>query len=213
MLSEMKMLLWKDFRLSRICILASIILTFVPYLFLFAPKVFFFMIWPISAYSSQLTMAILAGNIIACERFDRSAQFLAFQGASRKMVISSKLIICTIAFILVCAITLVLSLCLPWENYKITDMFLDVIASFALIGFCFFGCCWLWSSLLSSPAIAIALGFIMPFLILFTISATNYFFNFPKENTIGYWSCSIFAVAGLISLVAGTWHFLRSKES
>jgi ABC-type transport system involved in multi-copper enzyme maturation permease subunit len=54
-------------------------------------------------------MALLAGNIIACERTDRSAEFLAYQGASRKMVIGSKLILCTITFILICAISFVLS--------------------------------------------------------------------------------------------------------
>ena len=114
-MNEMRMLLWKDLRLSQVCLIAGIIAVFMPYLFLFIPESQYEIIWALSVFVSQATMAIMAGNIIACERSDRSALFLAYQGASRKKVVSSKLIICVFVFILVCMITSALSVLCPLE--------------------------------------------------------------------------------------------------
>ncbi|MGD0383126.1 MAG: hypothetical protein ABSA77_06355, partial [Thermoguttaceae bacterium] len=102
MMSEMKTLLWKDFQLSKLCLLAGMMFIVGPYMFIFDPYIpwyDFSHAWLISTMISQLTMGLVAGNIISCERADRSAAFLAYQGARRKMVIASKLTICTIALV------------------------------------------------------------------------------------------------------------------
>jgi hypothetical protein len=214
MMSEMKTLLWKDYRLSRLCIAAGIIFLIIPYTFFFYPYIQwdFNHAWFASAFVSQLTMALVAGNIIACERVDRSAAFLAYQGASRKMVVASKLIICTMTFISICAIAFVLSFwleILPRE----TDDFFMIQPFCASIGFCFFGCCWLLSAILMSAVPPIVLGFLVPVIIGLILNMTNYYLHWPDNNSYLYWYIGFSTATGLISLVAGTWCFLRRKES
>lgn len=214
----MKMLLWKDYRLSRVCILGGIMFVTLPYLILLLPYLSRFLrmdlypkfedAWAASALISQLTMVFLAGNIIACERADRSAEFLTYQGTSRKMVIASKLMLCTMAFVLICVIAFVLSIRLLSKQdilgYQIVC---------AATGICFFGCCWLLSSLVSSPAFAIVLGFPTPIIILITLSITTFYLHWFRDNECGIWYVAIATAAGLISLAAGTWYFLKSRES
>jgi hypothetical protein len=105
-------------------------------------------------------VALIAGNVIACERADRSAEFLAYQGATRAMVAASKMILCAMVYAAVCSVTFVTSLWLPetgvpypggyhycW-NYQLRA---------AATGLGFFGCGWLFSSFLTSPVLAVAL--------------------------------------------------------
>jgi threonine/homoserine efflux transporter RhtA len=71
--------------------------------------------------------------------------------------------------------------------------------------------------LLSSPAIAIAVGFLMPIIIACTLGTTLHYFNWPRDAVFGYWLVSLCSAScsasGLISLAAGTWYYIRSKES
>lgn len=215
MMDELKMLLWKDYRLSRICILAGIIFINVPYLFYFFPHIEWNInvAWPTSAFISQLTMTLLAGNIIACERVDRSATFLAYQGASRNMVVASKLIICATAFVSICAIHFVLSFWLKIDPHKLNDYRIIGIL-IAATGFCFFGCCWLLSALSSSSVVSIVFGLLPPMFIGFTLGMSCRYFKWPHDNIeLPFWYIAINFVTGLLSLVAGTWYFIRSKES
>jgi ABC-type transport system involved in multi-copper enzyme maturation permease subunit len=215
MMTEMKMLLWKDLRLSRICIVTGIIFIICPYLLFFFPYIewTYYCAWVVSTEVSQLTIALLAGNIIACERVDRSATFLAYQGARRKMVIASKLIICTITFVSICAISIILSFWLKGIRPEDVNEFRIGQTCIVTTGFCFFGCCWLLSALLSSSVNSIVLGLLPPIFIGITLSITSHFLHWPRIMEVPYWYIVFVTAAGLISLMAGTWHFIRSKES
>ncbi len=218
MTEEMKMLLWKDYRLSRLCLSAGVIIMILPYLMLFLPYIFhkfefnYEGAWGVSAVFSQLAIALLAGNIIACERADHSAAFLAYQGASRKMVVSSKLLICALTFILIWAIAIFLSFWLKIKAKEDQD-FLLVLSTIVATGFCFFGGCWLLSALLSSSVAAIVFGLLPPFFIIAALGFINYHLKLPSDNAIPYWYIALNIATSLISLVAGTWYFLKSKES
>jgi len=219
MIAEMRMLLWKDFRLSRLCIIAGIIFTIIPYLLLIFPYFFsyftdysFETAWVASAFVSQLAMAFIAGNIIACERADRSAAFLAYQGASRKMIVTSKMLFCTIVLVSICAISFILSFWIKLKPYEIKEV-LKFQIFIAAIGFCFLGGAWLLSNLFPSPVPAIVFGILSPICIFYGLSMTAFYFHWPVDSTIQYWYTAFNITAGLISLVAGTWHFIRSKES
>ena len=223
MIKEMGMLLWKDYRLSRICLFAGIMFIGLPYLFLIYPYkrgYDFSHAWQISTMLSQLTIALLAGNIIVCERADRSAAFLAFQGATRRKILASKLIICTIAYISICAISFGLihwgKLNLFWHGeWRPSDYddMLEMQTFSYVIGFCFFGSCWLFSCLLPSSISAIVFGFLSPAVISCILSASTHYFHWPKPSEFGHWTIALDIAVGLISLIAGTCYFLRSKES
>jgi len=231
MMKEMKMLLWKDYRLSSNCFIAGLAFIIMPYLLLFYPDVEFPGMWMFSTCLSQITMAILGGNIIASEREDRSAIFLNYQGASRKMVISSKLICCIFTFILIDAIAFIISLWIsskgfhhefgakPWE-------ILGIVSAFGLY---FFGSSWL-ISLFLRPMLAIVAGILSPYVIFYIVLILMHYVIVPFLGAV-FFTLDIEAheglgalvltitliisliLLGLISLVAGTWHFIKSKES
>ncbi|MGA2796906.1 MAG: hypothetical protein ABSE63_04960 [Thermoguttaceae bacterium] len=220
MMAEMKTLLWKDFRLSRMCLFAGIMFIVVPYMFMLYPYIRgmrgydFNNAWQISTMLSQLAIALLAGNIIVCERADHSASFLAFQGVTRRKIIASKLLICTIVFVAICAISTLMSI---WLKYSGPGKYEDPRDSQALcytIGFCFFGSCWLYSCLLPSPISAIVFGVLSPFFIALALNASSYYFNFVFTPR-GFEHCwlALNIMVGIICLVVGTWYFLWSKES
>ena len=215
MMTEMKTLLWKDLRLSELCLLAGMIFIIGPYMFMFNPYTYWYDFshaWLTSTVISQLAIALVAGNIITCERADRSATFLSFQGITRKKIITSKLLICSITFFLIFLISLVpsfwLELLRPNELHEMRQAQVIIYAT----GFCFFGCCWLMSDLLSGPVAAIVFGLFPPLFIVSGLGITSFYLNWPGNNE-EYWYIVFVTAAGLISLVAGTWHFLRSKES
>ena len=220
MMKEMGMLLWKDFRLSRMCLFAGIMFILVPYMFMLYPYMRgmrgydFNTAWQTSTMLSQLAIALLAGNIIVCERADHSASFLAFQGVTRRKIIASKLVICSIVFVAICAFSILMSI---WLKYSGHDKYEDPRDPQALsyaIGFCLFGSCWLYSCLLPSPISAIVFGVLSPFFIVLALNAYRYYFNFDftPRGFEHYW-LALNVMAGLICLMAGTWYFLRSKES
>jgi ABC-type transport system involved in multi-copper enzyme maturation permease subunit len=214
MITELKMLIWKDYRLSRLCMGAGIIFTVMPYLFFFYPYIQwdYNHAWMTSALVSQFTMALMAGNIIASERADRSAAFLVYQGATRKKVVASKLIICTMAFLSICTISFILSFWLTLRPQETKD--LSTVHPFcASIGLCFFGCCWLLSAILTSAVSSIVLGFLVPFIIGLILNVTNENLHWLDYNSYPYWYIGVASATGLISLVVGTWCFLRRKES
>jgi ABC-type transport system involved in multi-copper enzyme maturation permease subunit len=188
-----------------------------PYMLMFNPYIHgydFNDAWIISSMISQFTIALVAGNIIACERADRSAAFLAYQGVTRKKIIISKLIICSLTFMLIYVISFILSFWLETSTFRGTDELRIIYPNFFAIGFYFFGCCWLLSDLMTSPVAAIVFGFFPPFFIGCGLRITSFYLNWPRtDNEFTHWFIAFITAAGLISLVAGTWHFIKSKES
>ena len=140
----------------------------------------------ISIGLSQLTVAFVAGNIIACERVDRSAEFLAFQGATQNMIIISKLMICTITFISIWVIALYMRLWLKLnpEEFVIMRMILIMISA---AGFCVFGCCWLLSVLLTNVVANIVFGLISPLFVGLGLGLTGRYLHWPNEKSYEVW--------------------------
>jgi ABC-type transport system involved in multi-copper enzyme maturation permease subunit len=216
MIKEMRILLWKDWRLSELCVLAGIMFIISPYMPLIYPYIHsydFDHAWMISTAISQLTIALVTGNIIACERADRSAAFLAYQGITRKKILTSKLIICFITFMSIYVISSILSYGLDMSRFKDMDEFRMMQALIFSIGFCFFGCCWLLSDVLTNSVAAIVFGLFSPIFIISALGTTSFYFDWPGGKAAPYWYIAFFTAAGLISFVAGTWHFITSKES
>ncbi|MGA2061976.1 MAG: hypothetical protein ABSG67_15935 [Thermoguttaceae bacterium] len=217
MIAEMRILLWKDWRQSELCLLAGMMFIIGPYMPLIYPYIHgydFNSAWITSTAISQLTIALVAGNIIACERADRSAAFLAYQGITRNKILTSKLIICFITFTLIYAISCILSFWLDMSRFRDEmDEIRVMQAFFFATGFCFFGCCWLLSDVLTNPVAAIVFGLFPPLFIISGLSITSFYLDWPSGKAYPYWYIVFVTTTGLISFVAGTWHFITSKES
>ena len=213
MIREMRMLLWKDFRLSKLCLLTGVMLIVAPYAYMLCPLPFWYDFrhaWITSTTISQLAIALIAGNIIACERATRSSSFLVYQGTTRKRIVASKLIICLAALVLVYAVSLMLSVGLSFSKFGDASETRTIGLIIFSAGGCFFGACWLLSDLMTSSPAAIVFGILFTFVLYCAAGITYMQFNWFNNP---YWLIPWFLAPGFISLVVGTWHFTRSKEA
>lgn len=209
----MRLLLWKDYRLSRAILPAGVLLAVGPYLFA-SGYMRLDAGWELSAFLSQFTLALLAGNIIACEHADRSAEFLAFQGASRVLVITSKALLCLLVFVAINALMVVSREVLllspdpyvprPPRWYMTSFQF-----GAAATGLAFWGCCWLLSSFLERPALAVLLGTPVPALVAFVLNH----YEWSRLPSIYWYSYgTACAVIGTACFIAGTCYYVRRRE-
>jgi ABC-type transport system involved in multi-copper enzyme maturation permease subunit len=172
----MTALLWKDYRLNRGVLLLGIALLLGPYAA--ALPVALLGHWPslppgressallrtVSFFSlalSQLTLALLAGNSIASERADRSAEFLAQLPPSRLQILASKFLLALLAAGAVWVVNLsipdlaVRTLGAPLDNSwnKVAPRSMLAAGTVMVLG-----ASWLGSAVLQSPASAASLG-------------------------------------------------------
>src|SRR3954451_22247010 len=172
----MRALLWKDYRLNRGVLVLGIALLLGPYAAVFAIALYTH--WPAlppaaecstllgtasvtSLVLSELTLVTLAGNSIASERADRSAEFLAYLPPSRLQILASKFLLALLAAAVIWAVNLfvgemiVPALGTPRANPA--DQFAPrpMLAASAVM---LFGAGWLGSALLDSPATATSIG-------------------------------------------------------
>ncbi len=172
----MTTLLWKDYRLNRGVLLLGVVLLLGPHAAACALVLYGrWPSWPAAAdwsarlldasffslVLSQLTLAVLAGNSIASERADRSAEFLACLPPSRLQILASKLLLVLLAAGAIWAVhlsitdwivpTLGTSVANSWEQWGPRSTF---VAGTVML----FGASWLGSAVLNSPASATILG-------------------------------------------------------
>ena len=94
--------------------------------------------------------------------------------------------------------------------------FFEVLANIAVTGLTFFCVAWLFSSLFSSPVIAVCAGMITPFVV-FTmpIFYCAYFGHIPTnevQSLLELWHRLVCLTLAPICFVLGTWLYLRRGE-
>lgn len=177
-------LLRKDWHVNRAVLLATAVGFVLPYFI----STFFnlmslwrnsdYMPWSLLLAFSGLwslgisfgTITFLAGNAIAGERADRSAEFFAYLPVRRRDALLSRIVVVLTPALLVWLINLAIVFSMPWfgEQHSPPDAraFAELrdraVAIFALITVLAFGVAWLCTSVLRSPAIAASLGLLAP---------------------------------------------------
>jgi ABC-type transport system involved in multi-copper enzyme maturation permease subunit len=226
----MKWLVWKEYRVQRLVLIVGAVLVLAPYfvvfgLFRFTPAGGSMAAWCLglliaAAYSaaiSQLTMALLGGNAIACERADRSAEFLAYLPVSRARILAGKLAVVLLAGasiwgpnLLVVWLTSAGLGDLVEKSYFIRLVW-SVAAGTAATGLVFFCVGWFLSSMLESPTFAVCGGLLTPVLILTVIQLVRWVLETPEE-VAKPWYLGTCLVLAPVCFVAGTWYYLRRVE-
>ena len=232
----MRWLFWKDFRHNRPIVIFGLILLLLPHVL----ALYVIHCWAADGLkrpqwqqafagsglwaliASQLTVALVAGNAIAGERVDRSAEFLAALPITRRKILASKLLfVLAITTIIWMASTLVISagmvtteptaLCL--FGWGVREM-LCALAAVAVSGAAIFGLAWLLSSLTASPTIAVCGGLVTPLVVGFGIVFVGCFVLGPsaEEDWPKLWYVGICLGLGIAGFVAGTWYYLRRVE-
>jgi len=173
---SMRALIWKDLRLNRMILVMGATLFAAPFAIVAAaawkehwPGLPPVTRWPygllpaalVSLGLSLLTLVTLAGNSIASERADRSAEFLAYLPPSRGAILASKVLVVLAPLGLVWAVDLLLA----WVMTPATGpapggvgSVRETVLGLAPAAVMLFGAAMLGSAVLDSPAIATSLG-------------------------------------------------------
>lgn len=227
----MKALLWKDYGVNRHVLLIGLAILVFPYVFGGAlifyeaaqhelTKTSWYDFWSTcSVYSvalSLLTIGLLGGNAIAGERADRSAEFLAYLPPSRRAIITSKALLAIGAGVLIWVVNLLSAYglaalggdAMPEDGFR--NEGLPILAATAAL---IFGVAWFASSFLSSPAIAMGLGFLAPAMIGGVVTQV---IMPPYESLLGHgagwWYCTSCVILGTLCFAAGIVYYLRRVE-
>ncbi len=221
----MKSLIWKEFRLCWPILLVGAGLLMAPYVIRLTGSLFlenheevdWISLAAFSTAASILTLTLLGGYAIACERADRSAEFLAYQPIPRSMILASKLVWPIAAAVVIWSVNLcVLFVChepagKPTEGVTVL---LGVPAAIALV--CF-SVAWFVSSLQDSPTYAVGAGIMTPVAIGLCFSAVNWLTRdrleqmLSDEGFVAAYIAVVLAVA-MASFVGGCWYYLQRVE-
>ncbi|QDV18646.1 ABC-2 family transporter protein [Gimesia panareensis] len=195
-------LLWKEYRLNRDLFICGGMFLIFPYFMVWFALSYteiwndmtattaWILFWESAAYislfASQATITLLSAFMIARERADGSAEFLAYLPPSRLMTITVKmgLILITIAIIWSSGLTVYAIANSMREGIEDKSFSLiEGLPSFPLIavlGGVWGGAAFFVSSFSKSPAIAIISAFPAPLIIYFLLFLIVYFFSYPE---------------------------------
>ncbi|MEE8452208.1 MAG: ABC transporter permease [Thermoguttaceae bacterium] len=225
----MKWLIWKEYRLNRLILIVGAVLLIAPH------AIALYFAWrgigppangvasPLAAnllisggYSlviSQLMLAFLGGHAIACERADRSAEFLAYLPVSRARILAAKLTLPLFwAALIWTANLLILRLViaeLPLPGKRVEEQVWLMLSLTALTGLVFFSVGWLLSSMLESPTFSICGALIAPLLIVMAGIPLDWMNILHRAELWYLFTCLALAPA---CFIAGTWYYLRRVE-
>jgi ABC-type transport system involved in multi-copper enzyme maturation permease subunit len=228
----MNWLLWKDYRVNRQVLFVGLLFVLVPHtvgLYATCREAIRGRLvegqWErnltgSSAFSfvfSQLTIALLGGNLIAGERVDRSAEFQASLPLSRKRILAGKLLLALIVTAVIWLNVLIgygllwrLGLLAGEHRGQEIGIFLNVV----ITGMVFFCVAWFFSSLTASPALAVCGGLFTPVLIVGGIYFIGYLFGVVAEVDKIAEPCyrTICLILAPLCFIIGTWYYLRRVE-
>jgi ABC-type transport system involved in multi-copper enzyme maturation permease subunit len=229
----MKTLLWKDYRVNRQVLIVGFCLLVAPYLAAVS------WIWydrgltgagadywagalafaaQASLICSQMTLVLLAGYVIAGERRDRSAEFLAYLPPSRSAILTSKSLLSAAVVVVV------------WGLYL---LFAEVVvpalsgeaaagqsASFAqtrpvllAVGVTLFGMAWLGSSMLESPTYSAAIGVLAVMLLPIGLNLCHTLTGLPAHgDEFVDWLRWLYFALGTGGFIAGWMYYVRRVE-
>ncbi len=238
----MKWLIWREYRLNRLILIAGAVLMLLPYAFALVA-----FLWPwdppprqpygveifagAAVYSlvlAQIIAALLGGNAMAGERSDRSAEFMAYLPSSRARRLGSKLclafLITAFVWIAHSSVFLILYNLAP-EFQKLHATPEDITAAWnfvsftAITGLVFFGVSWLISSFQSSPTFAVGGALVTPMLVLMGLLSLAWLNDAPSserylelDRFVGYGYAIICSALAVVCFSIGTWYYLRRIE-
>lgn len=228
----MKWLLWKDYRQNRLVVIAALCFLLVPHLLALCFS------WTGASYASptrsrwvenftasslygfciaQVVIALIGGNVIAGERVDRSAEFLASLPIARRRILVSKLLL-ALAIIAVIWLTDGLALCyameLLYQHHGVDQgAAIEFFANAAITAMTFFCVAWCLSAFLSSAVIAVCGGLVAPLIAVSGPMFIAHLLGSPMQDfEPESWFLGICLTVSPICFVVGTWHYLRRVE-
>jgi ABC-type transport system involved in multi-copper enzyme maturation permease subunit len=158
----------------------------------------------------QLALAVLAGNLIAGERADRSAEFLAYLPASRGMVLRAKALVLAGTAVALLVIPLATAgLAALLGGYAGADGLgraAMTVVSITAFGFCAAGVGWLGSCCLQSNAAAILFAILVPWAVAMVVMSAT------RGEASSALVAAVNLALGSAGFLFGTRHYLQRME-
>ncbi len=213
----MSWLLWREYRLNRLILTVGFMGLLLPCMIVFLNSIGgsddHETAWVLVILLSELTVAMLAGNAIAGERADCSAEFVAYLPLRRPRLVASKLLLFMIT---ITAMWSVSALIAPADC--------PGVFPFPTSFFVIYGVGWCLSSIQSSTVFASVMGWCAHIVVL--VSSLVFFLTTMKleehtvsnmeENLVDYVfepTLDLYNTIGLtvavVSFSIGTWAYLR----
>jgi ABC-type transport system involved in multi-copper enzyme maturation permease subunit len=228
-------LIWKDVRLNRLPLVFAAAMVVVSYLVVIVQfsidpvvkaatwnRVLVTVIFAASVAShavSQFSLSVLAGNLVASERVDRSAEFLAYTPASRGAILRAKAVLLAavalgLMLLHLCGmlIPLVFSTDMPVPTAGTSTATIWVMfARITAYGFCGAGIGWMTSCILSSNSSAVLFAIVTPVLVpIATILSLQAINRQGSEQAV---MVAAWCALGLAGFLWGTQHYLSRVET
>lgn len=232
-MSLVKALVWKDLRVNRLPLLIGMALLIAPYVVV-GTAVTHMPVWEeatrasawavllatgcyFSLMCSQASLALLSGHVIAAERGDRSAEFLAYLPPSRGQVLFSKALVLAGSAAVVWGLNWGASLIadhLAGDTDAARMLTADMasIGRLAAIGVLAAGAGWCASSMLENSGPAVAFALVAPIVTFGAFQLIMYLANWPDELTFADVYFAACWPIGASLFAAGTVYFLRRVE-
>lgn len=226
-------LIRKDIRICRLPIVAGVVLLVAPF-GMAAVIVSSMPLWteaaPASAWAvllgtgcyfsvmcSQPTLAMISGSIIAAERGDRSAEFLAYLPPSKFQILGSKFIVLVLAALVVYGVNFSIGLFADWLSDGTNasrNMTSDLVPwrYLAAIGVAAVGAGWCASAMSGSAGPAVAMAFLAPLVVLGGLAAVQYMTDWPSSLAFAPIYFSGCTISGAILFSTGSVYFLCRVE-
>lgn len=230
----LKALIWKDVRINRLPLMIAVLLLVGPYLVV-AAAVMQMPLWQestsasawaillatggyFSVMCSQASLAMLSGQLIAVERADRSAEFIAYLPPSRFQLLLSKLVVLASTIAVVWGTNLALrqlSGYLAGDARDPARALTADMASFwtlAAVGALAMGAGWCASCMLTGTGGPVASAFFSPMVLVGLLQSLGFASGWPDEFSFGSVYVSGCWLFGCVLFGIGTVHFLRRVE-
>jgi ABC-type transport system involved in multi-copper enzyme maturation permease subunit len=225
----MKTLLWKDYRENRTLLMLVGVFCLIPYLMFIGASIselssgreshWVEILWGSSSVAVYLAAGItsfIAGNAIAGERANRSAEFAAYLPIPRKSAIVSKAIIAIGGCLFFILINGAINLATMSAATSLVKYWVDFLAAGIVFGgpavVLMFGIAWLSSSFTSSPVISAVAGMAAFVLQMGTLAYSSVHTDGRVGDAWVVWYVSSSLIVGIGSFVAGVVYYLRRVE-
>jgi hypothetical protein len=161
----------------------------------------------VSHATAQLSLAVLAGNLVASERVNRSAEFLAYLPPSRGMVLTAKATVLGVSALVLLLVPLSIAGLTALDGKgPSAGTLLIIFCTISAIGFCASGIGWLGSCCLQSNAVAILFAILTPLILAIAI---KHLCKDPESTAI---LIAAYLAIGLAGFLFGTRHYLNRVE-
>jgi hypothetical protein len=228
----LRALLWKDFRLNRLPLLIGIALLVVPY-FLVSAAVMNMPLWEeatkasawavllttgchFSVMCSQASLAMLTGHVIAAERGDRSAEFLAYLPPTRGQILVSKGILVAGTSAIVWGTNLglqsIANLLAGDTDPNTLTANMAALSELGAIGIVACGAGWCASAMLDNSGPAVGLALVAPMALFGFLELGRYLVSWPNELSFSHTYFAACWPTGIGLFLAGTVYYLQRVE-